>query len=229
MDQEPTWRLGNEWHEILGTLRRTLSLLESSARVGLHEVFLQKLNVEQQPLDLTQPSAFFEPMAESEFHKLPLVNAERPNKPVRTIKFPRHRVPKGLFDHEDCTQSVWIMFQELHCTMISPDGSGCTWSESPTLWYPRKKYPYEFIGGGSKSERFKPWKIVTAYDTCSNKPHMVYHVIHSDTGKDGIIGRSELEVLVKTMKGRMEEAQYCTHIAPVRSICRVIHYLQQLT
>lgn len=157
-------------------------------------------------------------MAQTEFANLPLVRVKWPNDPVPTIKFPRHSTPKAIFDHEDCSESVWLMFRELHCTMLALDGFGGSWSREPNFWYPREKHRCEMLGGGNRFERLKPWKIVMAYDTTSHSPHMIYHVIHSDAGKDGVISKSELEVLVKTMKGRMRESEYFTHFAPVSSI-----------
>ena len=47
-------------------------------------------------------------------------------------------------------------------------------------------------------------------------PHQVFYGWHGDEAKEGVILRSELHIFLTVMRERMQEAEYCLHMAPVR-------------
>ena len=50
-----------------------------------------------------------------------------------------------------------------------------------------------------------------------DKPHQVYLGTHGNAGREGVILRSELQILIRCMKGRMADPALCVHSVPVRS------------
>lgn len=52
-------------------------------------------------------------------------------------------------------------------------------------------------------------------NSTSQEPHKVYYVWHRDEGREGLLARSELEIILRTVRGRMAEAAFSTHIVSV--------------
>ena len=107
------------------------------------------------------------------------------------------------------------MFKNLHQSKVAVDGYGSIWPKEPGFWVPRYNEQYEDLYDYRTYKPWVPYEVVGSYFTTSAKPHMVYYVTHDDEGREGIISRSEILILVTTMKGRMRTPRYRTHIAPV--------------
>ena len=97
----------------------------------------------------------------------------------------------------------------------SVDGYGYKWPVNSSIWAPRELCKYEDLRGGSTMPPSVPWVLHHAYYN-DNKPHQLYHARHGDEGKDGVISRGELEILLTCMKGRMASPALCMHSLPVR-------------
>ena len=208
----PYWRYGPEARDISKILLRQIHTLRNSTATYLDEDFLQKLGVDCEPWELTDTHEFFACMTEKSFSEL---RPSDPIPPLAIAKFPEDPPPFDVISREACGDSVQFMFSEMHCSKVAVDGYGGIWPHEPGFWVPRLLQRYDDLSFGSRIGPSVPWHVAKAYFTTSDKPHMVYHLVHGDDVGDEVISRAEILVLVQTMKGRMGQSRYCMHIAPV--------------
>ena len=214
MKQEPVWRIGPTMRRIYSTLQQILRLVERSSDVYLDEGFLSNVNVRKQDWDLTDTNDFFACMTEEKFAKLRPSDPLEENEPYEAAEYPDSAPPRDVFDLEDSALTIELWFKELQRRKVSEDGCGIDWPENSSVWVPREKFPYEDLYEGSRLPPSVPCQLFSAYFN-DDKPHQVYHAWHGDEGREGVILRSEIQILVRCMKGRMADPMLCVHNIPV--------------
>ena len=203
--------------------------MESSSDVYLSDDFLHHAGICKKNWDLADTDDRFACMTLGEFAKLRPSDPHGPFTSYEDVEYPESDPPHNVFELEDCAYRVEMFFKELQVAKVSIDGRGYAWPDDSSLWVPREKYKYEDLGKGSRMPPSVPWSLDRAYYN-DDKPHQLYHACHGDEGSDGNISQSELEILVRCMKGRMTDQTLCMHNIPVslRPVASTF-VLQQLT
>ena len=229
MKKEAVWKVGPTARMIYSKLSQILRYVESSSNIYLSDNFLHQAGIHKQNWDLADTDERFACMTMAEFAKLRPSEPSRPFILYEDVEFPDSDPPHNVFDLEDCAYRIEIFFKELQVAKISMDGRGFAWPNDSSLWVPREKYRYEDLSEESRMPPSVSWYLHRAYYN-DDKPHQLYHACHGDEGSDGDIARSELEILVRCMKGRMADRTLCMHNIPVRLLpVASIFVLQQLT
>lgn len=218
MAQEPVWRVGPTMRNIYNALHQSLWLIQKSPGLYLDHESLRVINVELRDWDLDDTDEFFKCMTEEAFADLRPSNPLEPFTVYENVENPDSDPPSNVFELERCAREVESWFFHLQRSRVAQDGHGCIWPEDAGVWVPRQLRKYEDLYQGSRMSPAVPWEVTRAKSNNSNKPHQIYHVWHGDEGKEGVILRSELEILIRTMKGRMTDAAFCTHTVPVRKL-----------
>lgn len=110
--------------------------------------------------------------------------------------------------------AIDLWFQELRDRKIAVDGVGFEWPEGSAAWVPREKYPYEDLYAGNSMLPNVPYYLSSAYYNDGN-PHQVYHAWFGDEGREGVLLRSEIQILLRCIRGRMSDHQFHTQNVPV--------------
>ena len=63
-----------------------------------------------------------------------------------------------------------------------------------------------------------PFTLEYAFLNNDNKPHQVVYTWHGDEGRDGVLQLSELQILMRCMRGSIARRELYIHNIPVRSI-----------
>ena len=206
------FRFGVETLGILDILTSIKRTVEDSTNPYIDQASLLKMQIDSRIWSLRESDDFFECMTVADFASLKPSN---PAEPVAVPIYPQNSPPSDVFGLEQCCKSVADMFRNLHKSKVAVDGCGCIWPKGPGFWVPRYNEQYEDLYDYRRYAPWVPYEVVGSYITTSAKPHMVYYVTHDDEGKECVISRSEVLILITTMKGRMRTPRYCTHIAPV--------------
>lgn len=217
MKQEPVWKVGPVMESIYSTLQQILRLVEKSPKIYLDDAFLSEISVRKHEWDLADTDDFFACMTEEELAHL------RPSDPIpdeaipyEDVEYPESAQPQNVFDLESSGVRIEEWFHELQERKVSIDGCGCIWPEGSSSWAPRELFKYEDLCHGRRNPPHVPWTLSGAYYN-DDQPHQIYHAWHGDEGREGIILRSELQILIRCMKGRMADPALCMHNVPVRS------------
>ncbi|KAF6227637.1 hypothetical protein HO173_012077 [Letharia columbiana] len=215
MKQEPVWKVGPVMESIYSTLQQILRLVEKSPKIYLDDAFLSEISVRKHEWDLADTDDFFACMTEEELAHL------RPSDPIpdeaipyEDVEYPESAQPQNVFDLESSGVRIEEWFHELQKRKVSIDGCGCIWPEGSSSWAPRELFKYEYLSRGRRNPPHVPWTLSGAYYN-DDQPHQIYHAWHGDEGREGIILRSELQILIRCMKGRMADPALCIHNVPV--------------
>ncbi len=221
MKKEAIWKIGPTAFKIHSKLSHILRQVEDSQDVYLGNDFMRDIGVRKQDWDLADTDDYFACMTKEEFTKLspsdPEPDPDLPFVTYEEVEYPESDPPHNVFDLKDCAFRVEIFFKELQMRKASMDGYGTEWPVKASIWVPRQLCKYEDLRGGSRMPPSVPWVLHRAYYN-DNKPHQLYHALHGDEGKDGVVSRSELEIMVTCMIGRMASPALCMHNIPVRLV-----------
>lgn len=220
MAKETVWRIGPTMRNIYNSLNQRLGVVLQSQDLYLDDDFLLSINIHKEDLNLDDTDDYFHCMTEEAFVNLQPTDLTDPFTTYEDIEHPCSDPPTNVFELEHCARGIDGWFWDLQRAKVSEDGNGM-WPAGPDFWIPRPLQKYENIGNLSKYWPAVPWDLSRAMSNTSNKPHQIYSSWHGHEGKDGVILRNELEILFKTMKGKMTDAAFCTHIVPVSSF----HYM----
>lgn len=215
MAPERVWRFGATTCNIYESLDQTLRLVQKSPDLYLDKEFLRSVNIQKKPLDLGDTDDFFECMTEEAFAQLRPSDPGESSTTYEDVENPDSDPPTNVLEFDHCACEVESWFYLLRRSRVTEDRHGCMWPKGSGLWVPRQLRKYEDLYQGSRMWPAVPWEVTRTYDNTSQKPHQVYHIWHGDEGKEGIILRSELVILIKIMRGRMTDPAFCTHIVPV--------------
>lgn len=215
MKQVSVWKVGPTMRMIYSSLRQILYLVEQSADVYLSESFLSGASIQRQDWDLSDTDDYFACMTEERFAELRPSNPLEEMEPYEAADYPDSGPARNVWDLEDSGLAIEMWFQELQERKISVDGCGCVWPKGSSAWVPREMFNYEDLHCESSIPPSVPWRLSSAYYN-NHKPHQIYHASHGDEGREGIILRSEIQILIRCMKGRMADPALCVHNVPVR-------------
>ena len=224
------WKVGPTARSIYSTLSQVLRVVENSPDVYLNEEFLSYVHVRKEDWDLTDTDEFFACMKAEEFVNLKPSKPYTVVVPYEDIEYPDSDPPYNVFGFEECAYKIETFFEELQTGKFSSDGYGITWPTSSSIWIPREKYKWEEeLHVGNRMLPSVPFTLERPYYN-GDKPHQVYYAWHGDEGRNGVIQRSELQILIRCMKGRIADRKLCMHTIPVRfSQFTFIFVLKQLT
>lgn len=211
------WKVGPTARGIYSTLSQLLRVVENSPDVYLNEEFLSYVHVRKEDWDLTDTDEFFACMKAEDFVNLtPSEPLRRVVVPYEDIEYPDSDPPSNVWDFEECAYKIYLFFDELQVRKFSSDGYGITWPTSSSIWIPREKYKWEEeLHVGDRTPPSVPFTLHRPYYN-GDKPHQVYYAWHGDEGRNGVIQRSELQILIRCMKGRIADRKLCMHTIPVR-------------
>ncbi len=217
MAKEAVWSIGPTMRNIFNSLHQRLGVVLKSPDLYLDDDFLRSINIHKEDLDLDDTDDFFHCMTEETFGNLWPTNAMEPFTTYDNVDDPHSNPPSNVFEFERCARNIEAWFFRLQRSRVAEDGHGCIWPKGPGYWVPRGLRKYEDLYQGSRMSPAVPWEVTRAKINTSRKPHQIYHVWHGDEGKEGVILQSELEILMRTMKGKMTDAAFSTQIVPVSS------------
>ena len=170
-------------------------------------------NVCKQDWDLDENDEFFACMEEDDFKKLQPSDPLEPFTTYDGLEPPNSDPPRNVWELEDCAANIAVWFSELRDCRVSEDGCGIAWPDTPCTWYPRERNKYEYdLYSGSKLT--VPWQLSAAYYT-GYDPHHVYHAWFGDDCQDGNVLRSELQILIRCSRSRMQLSYLCEYNFPV--------------
>ena len=215
MGKEDVWKVGPVMRSIYRALQQSLGLVEKSCDVYLDSSSLSKLDVRMQDWDLTHTDDYFACMREEDFATLKPSDPDEPIILYEDVEYPGSAPPRNVFDREDSAFAIEHWFQELQKRKVSVDGDGCEWPEGLSRWVPREKYSFENLRNGSRMPPSVPRELSSAYYN-DDQPHQIYHACHADEAREGIVLRSELQILIRCMMGRVADPALCIHNVPVR-------------
>lgn len=204
------WQLGPTSLRIFASLQQAILLLDTSQTAFyLDEEFLSKASIIKEDWRLDDTDEFFECMTQEAFSNL---QPDEPVAPYEQVK-PPNRGPPGdnIFDLEYSARDIEAWFYKLSRVTVSDDDL--------SSWGQRELTKYEYaLYQGCRRPPAVHWMLCRAMCNGSGKPHQVYHVWNGDEGREGQIPRSELDIVLRTMRGRMIEASFSRHIVPVSCI-----------
>lgn len=217
MKEEAAWRIGHAIQGMHRTLLQIRHVLEQSRDVYLDDVSLRQASIRKVDFDLTGKDEFFSCMTAEQLASL------SPSKPLGTyvpyehVEFLASTPPKNVGDREDSAIAIELWFHELREWKLSRDGCGSVWPKSSSAWVPRDKFDEEDLYNSSRKPPSVSYQLFRAYSNYGH-PHQVYHAWHGDEGREGIILRSEVQILISCMAGRMSDPALCVHKVPVGPI-----------
>ena len=218
MKEELVWKVGVTAHDLSIMLSKVVHYVEKFSDVYPNEQFLRKINVRLQHWDLASTDDYFACMKRDEFANL------RPSAPLEPLKlyedlaYPNTDPPHNVFDFEECAYQIAIFFEELHMRKVSIDGYGIRWRKGLSFWRARELHQYEkVLHVGNRIPPSVPFTLQYAFYN-DDKPHQVVYAWHGDEGRDGVIQRSELQILMRCVRGSIAQQKLCMHNIPVRSI-----------
>ena len=143
----------------------------------------------------------------------------RPTTRYEDVDYPDSDPPRHTIDFERCSFQIATFFEELNVRKASSDGVGIHWPKSSSCWGARDLFPYEkVLHVGNRNPPSVPFTLEYAFLNNDDKPHQVVYAWHGDEGRDGVIQRSELQILMKCMRGSIARRELCMHNIPVRFI-----------
>lgn len=216
MKEEPIWKVGPVKRRIHRRLQQILRLVEQSPDLYLNSTLSGKANIRKQDWDLTDKDEFFACMTEEDFANLTPSDPLEDMEPYEATESPDSAPPRTVFELERSAIEIELWFKELQRRKVSEDGCGCAWPDNSSAWVPREKFRFEDLYGGSRMPPSVPWRLFSAYYN-DDKPHQIYHAWHGDEGREEAILRSELQILIRCMKGRMADSALSVHNVPVSS------------
>lgn len=214
MKKESIWKFGPTARGIYSTLSQILRYVEDCPDEYLNDEFLRVALIRKQDWDLADFDDCFARMTTEEFAKLRPSDPIEPYTSYEDTAFPDSDPPSNVFDFEECALRIVAFFRDLQRRKVSCDGCGIDWPESSSVWIPRDLHRYEYIHNGYRVLPSVPYTLVKAY-YCGDKPHQVYYAWHGDEGREGVISRSEIEILIKCMKVAIADPEFCVHNVPV--------------
>ena len=218
MKEELVWKVGVTANNIHIMLSEVVHYVEGSPDVYLDDKFLRDTNIRLQQWDLAGTDDYFACMEREEFANLRPTAPFEPIIMYEDVAYPNTDPPHNVFDFEECAYEIAIFFEKLHVRKVSTDGYGLRWREGLSFWGARDLYPYEkSLHVGNRMLPSVPFTLEYAFYN-DDKPHQVVYAWHGDEGRDGVIQRSELQILMRCMKGSIAQQKLCMHNIPVRSI-----------
>ena len=218
MKEELVWKVGVTAHNIHIMLSEVVHYVEGSPDVYLDDQFLRKTNIRLQQWDLAGTDDYFACMKREEFANLRPTAPLEPIRSYEDVDYPDSDPPSHTIDFERCAYQIATFFEEIHMRKVSTDGYGIHWPKGLSCWGARELYPYEkVLHVGNRNLPSVPFTLEYAFYN-DDKPHQVVYAWHGDEGRDGVIQRSELQILTRCMKGSIAQQKLCMHNIPVRFI-----------
>lgn len=214
MKEEPIWKIGRAWVNIQTALNDSLELVEKNPDIYLTRNFLADINVHKQDWDLEEDDEFFACMNEDGFSKLQPSDPSQPIVPYDAVEPPDSDPPTNVWELESCAVKIAGWFDELRYRKLSEDGHGMAWPKTAGLWYPRQRTKFEY-DSYSGNRMTVPWELSDAHAT-EGDPHHVYYAWFGDDCLEGVVLRSELQMLLGCTIAEMQRASLCQYNIPVR-------------
>ena len=216
MKEELVWKIGATAQNLYIMLSEVVHYLEKSPNAYLDEQSLRDINIQLEHLDLAGTDEYFACMKEEDFANLGPTAPIEPIRLYEDVDYPDSDPPRHTMDFEDCAYQIVTFFEELHLRKVSTDGYGIHWALGLSSWGARELYPYEkMLRVGNRTPPSIPFTLEYAFFN-DDKPHQVIYVWHGDEGRDGVILKSELQILMRCMRGSILRQNLCMHNIPVR-------------
>ena len=228
MKEELIWKIGATARGLYIMLSQVVHCLEESPNAYLDDQFLRDTNIQLEYWDLAGTDEYFACMKEEDFANLRPTEPLEPIRLYEDVDYPDSDPPRHTIDFERCAYQIVTYFEELHFRKVSTDGYGIHWSVGLSSWGARELHPYEkILHVGNRTPPSVPFTLEYAFYN-DDKPHQVIYAWHGDEGRDGVILKSELQILMRCMRGSILRQNLCMHNIPVRPYPACLQYLPRV-
>ena len=184
-----------------------------------------------QDWNLDDTDDFFQCMTEEEFKALKPVYQWEEADTYEQVEPPVSSAPINTLERERCACAIERWFMELRRRKL---GVGCVWpnEEEGAFWVPVELLPHENrLYNGYRGIGSVPYEILQALTYTSRKrfSHLMYHIYHAIESQDGVLLRTEVEILIEGIKSQMKSLLPHPSIVPVSQAILILSLHDQLT